>query len=83
MGTLKQDETISVNHSWFGPLAVNWCRVQQVWEKFKNNDYIAFSCDCHDGPTVDRLPQNDQAAVVLKSGWARATLTSSDMGSGG
>ena len=70
---------------------MNWCRVQQVWEKFKNNVYVAFSCDCHDGPTanlwtdttVDRLPQNDQPAVVLKSGWARATLTSSDMGSGG
>lgn len=50
---------------------------QQVWEKFKNNDYIAFSCDCNDGPSanlwkdtaVERLPENDQAAVVLDSGW--------------
>ncbi|QIN28454.1 hypothetical protein [Brevibacterium luteolum] len=50
---------------------------QQVWEKFENNDYIAFSCDCGDGPsaslwseiTVDRLPQDDQAAVVLDSRW--------------
>ncbi|MFL0580887.1 hypothetical protein, partial [Dietzia sp. 179-F 9C3 NHS] len=50
---------------------------QAVWERFKANDYIAFSCDCNDGPsanlwtdtTVDRLPQDDQAAVVLKSGW--------------
>lgn len=50
---------------------------QQVWEKFKNNDYIAFSCDCNEGPTanlwtdttVDRLPEEDQAAVVLNSGW--------------
>lgn len=48
-----------------------------MWERFKANDYIAFSCDCNDGPsanlwadtTVDRLPQDDQAAVVLKSGW--------------
>lgn len=52
---------------------------QQVWEKFKNNDYIAFSCDCNDGPTanlwtdttVDRLPKDDQAAVVLNSGWCQ------------
>lgn len=50
---------------------------QAVWERFKANDYIAFSCDCNDGPsanlwtdtTVDRLPQDDQAAVVLESGW--------------
>ena len=52
---------------------------QRVWEKFKNNDFIAFSCDCNDGPsanlwadtTVDRLPENDQAAVVLNSGWCQ------------
>lgn len=52
---------------------------QQVWEKFKNNDFIAFSCDCNDGPTanlwadttVDRLPEDDQAAVVLNSGWCK------------
>lgn len=52
---------------------------QRVWEKFKNNDFIAFSCDCNDGPTanlwndttVDRLPAEDQAAVVLKSGWCK------------
>ncbi|MPY12268.1 hypothetical protein [Arthrobacter bussei] len=50
---------------------------QSVWEKFRGNDYIAFSCDCHDGPSaslwsdvqVDRLPKDDQDAVVLKSGW--------------
>ena len=52
---------------------------QRVWEKFKNNDFIAFSCDCNDGPTanlwndttVDRLPSEDQAAVVLNSGWCK------------
>lgn len=52
---------------------------QQVWETFKNNDYIAFSCDCKDGPTanlwtettVNRLPQDDQAAVVLNSAWCQ------------
>lgn len=50
---------------------------QQVWDKFKKNDYIAFSCDCKNGPsanlwmdiTVERLPENDQAGVVLGSGW--------------
>lgn len=50
---------------------------QSVWQKFKGNDYIAFSCDCNDGPSaslwsdvqVDRLPKDDQDAVVLKSGW--------------
>ncbi|QGF23783.1 hypothetical protein [Raineyella fluvialis] len=48
-----------------------------VWDRFKNNDYIAFSCDCNDGPTanlwsdmtVDRLPADDQAAVKLESPW--------------
>lgn len=52
---------------------------QRVWEKFKNNDFIAFSCDCHDGPTaklwadtkVDRLPEEDQEAVVLHAGWCK------------
>ncbi|MCR8675505.1 hypothetical protein NWP10_06780 [Micrococcus sp. HG099] len=50
---------------------------QQVWDKFKKNDYIAFSCDCKNGPsanlwmdiTVEPLPENDQAGVVLGSGW--------------
>lgn len=52
---------------------------QRVWEKFKNNDFIAFSCDCNGGPTaklwadttVDRLPEDDQAAVVLHAGWCK------------
>lgn len=50
---------------------------QKVWEKFKKNDYIAFSCDCHDGPTstlweamtVDRLPPDENDAFLLKNGW--------------
>ena len=50
---------------------------QAVWEKFKKNDYIAFSCDCNGGASatlwadirVDKLPEDDQDAVVLNSGW--------------
>lgn len=52
---------------------------QQVWNKFKSNDFIAFSCDCNGGPTanlwtdttVDRLPEDDQDAVVLNSAWCQ------------
>ncbi len=50
---------------------------QSVWETFKKNDYIAFSCDCHDGPsanlwqdkTVPTLPDDEQDVVVLEAGW--------------
>jgi len=52
---------------------------QDVWEKMKNNDYIAFSCDCNGGPTaklwtdvtVDRLPEEDRDAVVLTAPWCK------------
>ena len=50
-----------------------------IWEKMKNNDYIAFSCDCNGGPTaklwtdvtVDRLPEEDRDAVVLTAPWCK------------
>lgn len=50
---------------------------QDVWEKYKRNDYIAFSCSCHDGPSanlwkdkvVQTLPDDEQDAVVLEAGW--------------
>lgn len=52
---------------------------QAVWDRMKDNDYIAFSCDCGDGPTaklwtdvtVDRLPEDDQDAVVLNAPWCK------------
>lgn len=52
---------------------------QAVWDKMKDNDFIAFSCDCGDGPTanlwtdvtVDRLPEEDRDAVVLNSPWCK------------
>ncbi|MBM7780533.1 hypothetical protein [Arthrobacter tumbae] len=50
---------------------------QSVWERFKQNDYIAFSCDCHGGASanlwkdksVATLPADEQDAVVLEAGW--------------
>ncbi|WP_256842255.1 hypothetical protein [Ornithinimicrobium cryptoxanthini] len=52
---------------------------QRVWDKLKGNDYIAFSCDCGEGPTaslwtdisVDRLPEHDRDAVVLNVPWCQ------------
>lgn len=50
-----------------------------IWDKIENNDYLAFSCPCGDGPsegiwsdfTIDRLPDGDPDAVgrVLTSAW--------------
>lgn len=50
---------------------------QTVWDKLKNNDFITFSCDCNGGPTVklwsdktvETLPSEEQAVVVLESPW--------------
>lgn len=50
---------------------------QSVWERYRNNDYIAFSCDCGTGPAaglwsdtvVPTLPENEQNAVVLNVPW--------------
>lgn len=50
-----------------------------IWDKIENNDYLAFSCPCGEGPseeiwsdfTIDRLPDGDPDAVgrVLRSAW--------------
>jgi len=50
---------------------------QAVWDRLKDNDFIAFSCDCNDGPeahlwsdkTVETLPDDEQAVVVLTAPW--------------
>lgn len=50
-----------------------------VWDQFKRNDYLAFSCPCNDGPglgiwenhDIDRLPDDEPDAKgrVLTAGW--------------
>ncbi len=49
-----------------------------VWNKLKTNDYIAYSCDCGDGPKplwnsiqVERLPEDQVECQVLLSGWCK------------
>ena len=50
---------------------------QKVWERIAKNDFIAFSCDCEDGPKstlweaidVKRLPEGKNKGYLLKNGW--------------
>jgi class 3 adenylate cyclase len=50
---------------------------QTVWDRLMKNDYIAFSCGCNGTPaatlwadkTVETLPQDEQAVVVLDAPW--------------
>lgn len=53
-----------------------------VWDKIKNNDFLAFSCGCADGQpgsvspsllwedrTVDKIPDAERYGQALESGW--------------
>lgn len=50
---------------------------EKVWEQFAKNNFIAFCCDCEDGPksalweaiNVERLPDGEDKGYVLKNGW--------------
>lgn len=49
----------------------------KVWDRFSKNDFIAFSCDCGDGPTanlwekveVGKLPDDAKDGFLLTNGW--------------
>lgn len=55
--------------------------IERVWNKFKDNDYVAFSCGCGVAPSggtvkplwssipVETLGQPPVACMVLRSGW--------------